>query len=78
LSKGIRLSLEFLSEGTSLRGGGKKQRLSGLILFEFRNGKVQQAHEYYDRLLVAQQLANGWLEKKIINAVVNRMGKGLG
>jgi len=76
--EGNKAVLEFISEGTSNRAGGKKQRLPGMIIFEFRNGKVQEAHEVYDRLLIAQQLANGWLEKKIINAVVNRMGKGLG
>jgi len=69
--------LEFVSEGTSVRGGGKKQRMPGIVVFEFRNGKVQQVYEYYDRLLIAQQLASGWLEKTIINAVVNRMEKGL-
>ena len=75
--EGNKAVLEFVSEGTSIRGGGKKQKLPGLALFEFRNGKVQQVHDYYDRLLIAQQLASGWFEKKIINAVVNRMGKGL-
>lgn len=76
--EGNKAVLEFVSEGTSYRGGGKKQRVPGMVVFEFRNGKVQQVHDYYDRLLIAQQLANGWFEKKIINAVVNRMGKGLG
>ncbi len=76
--EGNKAVLEFVSEGTSSRGGGKKQQLPGMAVFEFRNGKVQQVHDYYDRLLIAQQLANGWLEKKIVNAVVNRMGKGLG
>jgi ketosteroid isomerase-like protein len=75
--EGNKVVLEFVSEGTSVRGGGKKQRALGLVVFEFRNGKVQQVHDYYDRLLIAQQLANGWFEKKIINAVVNRTGKGL-
>ena len=75
--EGNKAVLEFVSEGTSVRGGGQKQRAPGLVVFEFRNGKVQQAHDYYDRLLIAQQLASGWFEKKIINAVVNRMEKGL-
>ena len=75
--EGNKAVLEFVFEGTSSRGGGKKQQLPGMAVFEFRNGKVQQVHDYYDRLLIAQQLANGWFEKKIINAVVNRTGKGL-
>ena len=48
-----------------------------LTLFEFRNGKVQRVDDYYDRLLIAQQLANGWFEKKVVNGVANRMRKGL-
>ena len=76
--EGNKAVLEFVSEGTSARGGGKRQQLPGVAVFDFRNGKVQQVHDYYDRLLIAQQLANGWLEKKIVNAVANRMGKGLG
>ncbi|MFB0503706.1 MAG: nuclear transport factor 2 family protein [Candidatus Bathyarchaeia archaeon] len=69
--------LEFVKEWPSARGGSDKQQFPGLASFEFRNGKVQQSHDYYDRLLIAQQGASGWLEKKIINAIVNRMDKGL-
>ena len=69
--------LEWAFEGTSVRGGGKKARLQGLDLFEFKNGKVQEVHIYQDRLLTAKQLASGWFEKTIINAVINRMEKGL-
>jgi steroid delta-isomerase-like uncharacterized protein len=76
--EGNKAVLEFVSEGTSNRSGRRKQKLPGMTVFEFRDGKVQQVHDYYDRLLIAQQLANGWLEKKIIKAVANRMGKGLG
>jgi uncharacterized protein (TIGR02246 family) len=74
---GNKAVLEFVSEGTAVRDNRMKQRLPGMTVFEFRKGKVQQVHDYYDRLLIAQQLAKGWLEKKIINAVVNRMEKGL-
>ena len=69
--------LEWAFEGTSVRGGSKKARLQGLDLFEFKNGKVQKVHIYQDRLLTAKQLASGWFEKTIINAVINRMEKGL-
>ena len=75
--EGDRAVLEWALEGTSVRGGGKKAQLQGLDLFEFKNGKVQEVHIYQDRLLVAKQLASGWFEKTIINAVVNRMEKGL-
>jgi uncharacterized protein (TIGR02246 family) len=69
--------LEWALEGTSIRGGGKKAQLQGLDIFEFKNGKVQEVRIYQDRLIVAKQLASGWFEKTIINAVVNRMEKGL-
>jgi uncharacterized protein (TIGR02246 family) len=75
--EGDRAVLEWILEGTSVRGGGKKAQFQGLDLFEFKNGKVQEVYIYQDRLLVAKQLASGWFEKTIINAVVNRMEKGL-
>ncbi len=75
--EGNKAVLEWALEGTSIRGVGKKVQLQGLDIFEFRNGKVQEIHIYQDRLLVAKQLASGWLEKTIINAVLNRMEKGL-
>ena len=75
--EGDKAVLEWAIEGTSVRGGGKKLQLQGLDLFEFKNGKVQQVHIYQDRLLIAKQLASGWFEKTVINAVVNRMEKGL-
>src|SRR5512136_2381524 len=77
IAEGDKAVLEWAIEGTSIRGGGKKLQLQGLDLFEFKNGKVQQVHIYQDRLLIAKQLASGWFEKTIINAVVNRMEKGL-
>lgn len=75
--EGDKAVLEWAMEGTSVRGGGKKLQLQGLDLFEFKNGKVEQVHIYQDRLLIAKQLASGWFEKTVINAVVNRMEKGL-
>ena len=68
--------IEWAFEGTSVRGG-KKAQLQALSIFEFKNEKVQEVHIYQDRLLTAKQLANGWFEKTIINAVLNRMEKGL-
>jgi len=75
--EGERAVLEWAFEGTSVRGGGKKARLQGLDIFDFKSGKVQEVHIYQDRLLIAKQLASGWFEETIINAVVNRMEKGL-
>ncbi len=68
--------LEWAFEGTPVRGG-KKSQLQGMDLLEFKNGKAQEIHVYQDRLLTAKQLASGWFDKTVINAVVNRMEKGL-
>jgi uncharacterized protein (TIGR02246 family) len=76
--EGDKVVLEFVSEATVDRGGKElKRHLPGMVLFEFKEGKVQQVHDYYDKLLGAQQLANGWFEKTIVNGVVKRMEKGL-
>jgi len=72
---GKKAFLELLSEGD--RPDGMKQRLPALMVFEFTGDKVQEVHDYYDRLLIAQQLSKGWLGKMIVNGLVNRMGKGL-
>jgi uncharacterized protein (TIGR02246 family) len=72
---GNKAVLEFVSEGTAT--DGMNQRLPGLAAFHFRNGRVEQVHDYYDRLLIAEQLAKGWFAKTVVGAVVNRMQKGL-
>ncbi len=76
--EGNKVVLEFVSEATVARSGKElKQHLPGMVMFEFKNGKVQQVHDYYNKLLGAQQLANGWFEKTVVNGVVKRMEKGL-
>ena len=72
---GNKAVLEFISEGTTTHG--MKQRLPGILVFHFKDGKVEHAHDYYDRLLITQQLAKGWFAKRVVGAVVNRMEKGL-
>ena len=49
-----------------------KHRMLGILVFHFRNGKIEQVHDYYDMLLIVQQLAKGWLVKRIVSYVVNR------
>jgi len=56
---------------------GTKFELLTISVYEFSDEKIQQFRFYEDRLSLAKQLAKGWLQKKIINAVVNRMEKGL-
>mgnify|MGYP001087852559 CR=1 FL=1 len=68
-------ALEFLAENTTT--DGMKQHSLGMLAFHFRKGKIWQVHDYYDRLLVAQQLAKEWLDKRILGYVVSRMEEGL-
>jgi uncharacterized protein (TIGR02246 family) len=76
--EGDKVVLEFVSEATVARGRKElKQHLPGIVMFVFRGELVQQVHDYYNKLLSAQQLANGWFEKTIVNGVVNRMERGL-
>lgn len=75
--EGDKAALEFVQEGTSSKRTGKKLSLLCLDSFMFKDDKVQEFHVFHDRLLIAKQLASGWFEKTVINAVVNRMEKGL-
>ena len=43
----------------------------------FKDDKVQEFHVFHDRLLIAKQLADGWLENTIVNGVINQLEKGL-
>lgn len=56
---------------------GRKIEIPLLFALEFSNDKIQQARVYYDRLSIAKQAARGWIEKKIMNSIVNSMEKGL-
>ena len=75
--EGDKAALEFIQEGTSLKRTGKTLNLLSLDSFLFKDGKVQEVHVCHDRLLIAKQLASGWLENTIINGVINQMEKGL-
>ena len=75
--EGDKAALEFVQEGISLKRSGKKISLLCLDSFMFKDYKVQEVHICHDRLLIAKQLADGWLENTIINSVINRMEKGL-
>ena len=67
--------LEFLAEGTTT--DGMKHRLPGVLAFHFRNGKIEEVHDYYDRLLTVQQMTKGWIAKRIVSYVVSRTEEGL-
>lgn len=65
---------EYVIEGTTREGKG---RFPGAAIYAFESGKVQQVHDYYDRLSIAHQLAKGWVARRIVSSIIERMEKGL-
>jgi ketosteroid isomerase-like protein len=57
----------------TITADGRKSIVPGVSLFEFNGDKIHHLRVYIDRLTVAQQAAKGWMEKRIINAIINQM-----
>jgi len=61
--------------------GGKMAGVSGEVLvmgsWEFSNGKIKRMTVVLDRMMIAKQIAQGWLPKKIINSIIKKLEKGL-
>lgn len=76
LVDGNKAAYEYVVEGTG-REGREVSKFSGVDMYEFRNGKVQQVRAYFDRLLITKQLARGWLAKRLVSSIVDRMERGL-
>lgn len=56
---------------------GKPFRLPANCVWEFKDGKVIRLRTFYDVLSQAQQVANGFLASKAVNAVTKATRKGL-
>ena len=69
-----RVAHEYVIEGTTPHG---KEHLPGAAIYVFGNGKVQQVHDYHDRLTLARQLSRGWLARRTVSSIIERMEKGL-
>ena len=56
--------------GTTLRG----KRVQALVFcaYEFNDGKIKETRSVYDRLQMAQQVAKGWFQKRVINSIVKQ------
>ena len=54
-------------------------RYEGLVMcvYEFSDEKIQQVRTVYDRLLVAKQVAKGWLAKWVVGLIVKNAEKEL-
>lgn len=56
---------------------GKRAEVLAMCAYEFSGDKIKEVRTTFDRLLMAQQAAPGWLAKKTINSIVNKMEAGL-
>ena len=51
--------------------------LSGVAMYEFKNGKVQHVSGFLDRLSIAKQMVRGVIQTRTVNAIIKQMEKGL-
>jgi ketosteroid isomerase-like protein len=72
--EGNRVAHEYVIEATTREAKG---RFPGVAIYAFEYGKVQQVHDYYDRLSIAHQLSKGWVARTMVSSIVERMEKGL-
>ena len=56
---------------------GMKFEGLAVCVYEFSDEKIQELRTVYDRLLMAKQVAKGWLAKTVVNLVVKKAEKGL-
>ncbi len=67
---------EYIFEGAPSEGR-RFGEIPVIIVEEFSGDKIQRHREYFDRLSMAKQGANGWFEKMIVGQIVDRIEKGL-
>lgn len=72
--KGDRACFDHRITGTA---DGVNCEVLAMSSYEFSNGKMSVWRTVYDRLDIAEQLAKGWLPKKIVNSIANQMQRGL-
>ncbi len=46
-----------------------------MCAYEFSDGKIKKVRAVSDRLLMAQQVAKGWLPKMLVNFIVKQAEK---
>jgi hypothetical protein len=47
----------------------------GVVLYEFKKGKISHVRNSYDQLGIAKQVAKGVLAKKTINSIQDQLKK---
>jgi uncharacterized protein (TIGR02246 family) len=56
---------------------GQKFEFLSMCAYEFSGDKIKDMRTAYDRLLVAQQCAKGWLARPVVNMVVKQSEKAM-
>jgi hypothetical protein len=74
LMKGNTAAYESDQEGTY---EGAKYGMRVICIHEFKGEKFENVRTICDRLSIAKQGAKGWLAESAVNAIVNRVEKGL-
>ena len=74
LVKGTKAVYEYMWEATM---EGVSIREAGVCLYEFRDDKCVYHRSLYDRLSGALQGATGFIDKRVVTAVVDRLERGL-
>jgi ketosteroid isomerase-like protein len=74
VAQGNRVAIEHEIEGPVQ---GKMCTWLAMCAYEFNDGKIQRLSTVYDRLSILQDAADGWLQKRLVNAMVNQAEHGL-
>ena len=74
--KGNTVVQELVFEG-STSDGRSFGEIPVIIVDEFSGEKIRRHREYFDRLSMVKQAANGWFERMIVGQIVNRVEEGL-
>ena len=65
---------EYTMEGTT----PEKVTVSfpGVVMYEFKDGKISNVRNFYDELTIAKKLARGMLAKKAVKSIEDQFKKG--
>jgi ketosteroid isomerase-like protein len=73
--KGNVAVFQYMIEATS--PGGLKCVTPGVSVYEFSGEKIRRKTAVFDRLSIANQASNGFLDKLVMGVVMGRLEKGL-
>lgn len=74
IAKGSKAFYEHIFSGTLQ---GMKWEVLAMCAYEFSGDKIQDLRTVFDRLSLANQVAQGWMAKKAVSAIIENMQKGL-